>query len=110
MPKTQRPEEDRDDVLAPTVDRRHTARSRRQMGSRRVKEDADQDVDRDEEAPFAKKCLQKVHFSSYPLVDACELGRSRFQRSSHSAGLVLSRHTPAAGLVAPLLAAQTCHG
>jgi hypothetical protein len=40
------------------------------MGSCRIKKDAYQNVDRDEEAPFAKKCLQKVHFSSHPLVAA----------------------------------------
>jgi hypothetical protein len=58
------------------------------MGSRRIKKDANQNVDRDEEASSAKKCLQKVHFSSHPLVDACDLGRPRFRRSSHSAELV----------------------
>jgi hypothetical protein len=79
------------------------------MRSRRIKKDANQNVERDEEASCAKKRLQKVHFSSHPLVDACDLGRPRFQRSSHSAELVPSRHTPAADLVAPLLATQTCH-
>ena len=73
------------------------------MGSRRIKKNADQNIDRDEEASSAKKCLQKLHFRSHPLVDACNLGRPRFQRSSRSAELAPSRHTPAADLVAPTL-------
>ena len=58
------------------------------MGSRRIKKDANQNVDRDEKASFAKKSLQKFHFSSHPLVDACDLGGPRFQRSGHGTGLV----------------------
>ena len=40
------------------------------MGSRRIKKDADQNVDRDEEASSAEKCLQEDHFGSHPFVDA----------------------------------------
>ena len=71
------------------------------MRSRRVKEDANQNVDRDKDASCAKKCLQKVHFSSYPLEDTCDLVRPR---STHSAQLVLSWHDPAGDAVAPRLA------
>src|SRR5689334_10974580 len=78
------------------------------MRSRRIKKDADQNVECDEEASSAEKCLQKAHFRSHPLVDARDLGPPRFQRSSCSAELVSSRHTPAADLVAPLLATRTC--
>jgi hypothetical protein len=45
------------------------------MGSCGIEKDADQNVNRDEEASSTKKCPQKVHhFSSHPLVDACDLG------------------------------------
>jgi hypothetical protein len=71
------------------------------MGSRRIKRNANQKVDGDEEAFSAKKCLQKLHFSSRPLVDARDPGRPRVQPSSPSPELVPSRHTPAADLVAP---------
>ena len=37
------------------------------MGRRRIKKDADQDIQPDEKAPHAKKRLQKIHFSSHPL-------------------------------------------
>lgn len=37
------------------------------MGSRCINKDTDQNVQRYEEASYAKECLQKVHFDSYPL-------------------------------------------
>ena len=55
MPIAERPEEDRDEVLYPAVERRETASSRRKMGGCRVVEDADQDVDRDENPEPAEK-------------------------------------------------------
>jgi hypothetical protein len=58
------------------------------MGSRRIKKDANQNVDHDKETSSAKKRLQKAHFGSHPPVDACDPGRPRLQRSSHSAELV----------------------
>ena len=79
------------------------------MGSRRIEENANQNVDGDEEASSAKKCLQEAHFRSHPLVDACDAGRPRVQPSGRSAELVPSRHTPPADLVAPPLGTQTCH-
>ena len=71
------------------------------MGSRRIKENANQNVDGDEEASSAKKCLQKAHFRSHPLVDACDPGRPLVRPPGRSPQLVPSRHTPAADLVAP---------
>ena len=37
------------------------------MGRRRVKKDADQDIEPNEQALHAKKRLQEIHFSSHPL-------------------------------------------
>jgi len=65
MPEAQRPEEHRDDVLDPAVKRRHAVRSRGRMGSGRVEEDANQNVDGDEEASSAEKRLEKFHFRSH---------------------------------------------
>src|SRR6185437_1987255 len=83
------------------------------MRSCRIEGNANQNVDPDEEASSAKECLQKVHFSPHPLVDARDLGRPRFPRSSRGVESVLPRHTPATtARVAPLLALlapQTCH-
>jgi hypothetical protein len=73
MPKAQGPEKDRNDVLNPAMERCNAARGRRQMGRRCIKKDANQDVDRDEDASRAEKCLQKVHLSPHPLLDACDL-------------------------------------
>jgi hypothetical protein len=67
MPEAEGPEEDRDEVLNPTMDRPQTARRRRQMGRRGVKEDTDQDVDHDENARCAEKGFQKAHINSPPL-------------------------------------------
>jgi hypothetical protein len=71
------------------------------MRSCRIKRDANHNVNRDEETSSAKKRPQKLHFSPHPLLDACDLGRPCFQRSSHRAELVASQHTPPADLVAP---------
>jgi hypothetical protein len=61
------------------------------MGSRRIKKNANHNVDGDEEASSAKKRLQKNHFRSHPLVDACDPGRPRVQPSGRSPELVPSR-------------------
>jgi len=39
------------------------------MGRRCIKKDADQDIQRDEEALYTKKRLQKVHSAHIPSVD-----------------------------------------
>ena len=68
------------------------------MGSRRIKKNADHNVEGDEEASSAKECLQKDHFRSHPLVDACDPGGSLVQPSGRSPELVPPR----------LLQQQTC--
>jgi len=40
------------------------------MGNGRIKKHAKQDVDRDEDASPAEKCLQKVHVTSDPFMEA----------------------------------------
>jgi hypothetical protein len=55
LPKAERPEEDRDEVLNPAMDRRQTASSRRNMGGCCVVEDTDQQVDHDEKPKCAEK-------------------------------------------------------
>jgi hypothetical protein len=55
MPEPQRPQEDRDEVLNPAVERRQTECRRRQMGGCCVVEDTDQKVDRDEKPSFHEK-------------------------------------------------------
>jgi hypothetical protein len=75
MPKTQRPEKNRDYVLNPAMERRHIASSRRQMGRRCVEEDTDQDVNHDEEAGRAEKSLQELHSAHILLVDVCSVKR-----------------------------------
>jgi hypothetical protein len=47
MPKAEGPEEDRDEVLNPAMERQYAERRRRQMGRRRIDEDTDQNVARD---------------------------------------------------------------
>src|SRR5580693_9033075 len=54
MPEAEGPEEDRDEVLNPAMERHETERRRRQMGSRGVDEDTDQDVDHDEKTLCAE--------------------------------------------------------
>jgi hypothetical protein len=73
MPKGQGPEENRDDPLNPAVQRRHTARSRGQVGRRCVHEDTDHDVKGDQEAPNAEESLQEVHSAHVLPVDARQL-------------------------------------
>jgi len=48
MPKAEGPQEDRDEVLNPAMERRYTERRRRQMGRQGVDEDPDQNVDHDD--------------------------------------------------------------
>lgn len=67
MPKTQRPEKNRNDVLNPAMERRPSGSSPRQMGRRCVEEDTDQNVNPDEKASCAKESLKKGHLSSHPL-------------------------------------------
>lgn len=55
MPKAEGPEEDRDEVLYPAVERRKTGSSRRKMGECCVVEDADQKVDHEDEPNPAEK-------------------------------------------------------
>jgi len=75
MPKTQRPGDNRDEVLNPTVERCRSARNRRQMGRGRVEEDTDQYVKYDQKASCAKKGVKKFHFGSHPLGGVCDLRR-----------------------------------
>src|SRR5208283_3173218 len=55
VPKAERPEEDRDEVLNPAMERRKTASNRRNMGGCCVVEDTDQQVDHDEKPKCAEK-------------------------------------------------------
>jgi len=55
VPEAQGPEEDRDEVLNPTVERGRSECHRRQMGGCCVVEDTDQNVDREEKPDFAEK-------------------------------------------------------
>ena len=55
MPKAEGPEEDRDEVLYPAMDRRKTASSHRKMGRCCVVEDADQKVDREDKPNLTEK-------------------------------------------------------
>lgn len=55
MPIFEGPEEDRDEVLYPAMERRKAASSHREMGRGCVGEDADQYVDRDEEPNLVEK-------------------------------------------------------
>lgn len=55
MPKAEGPEDDRDDVLYPAMERRKTGSSRRKVGGYCVVEDADQNVDREDEPRPAEK-------------------------------------------------------
>jgi len=66
-PEAQGPEEDRDEVLNPAMQRVQTERRRRQMGGCGVDEDTDQDVNHNEQALGAEEGLHIVHFSSLPL-------------------------------------------
>ena len=61
MPKTQWPEENRDYVLSPAMERPRSSSSRRDMGSCCVEEDADQNVSYDDEAGCAEESLEEFH-------------------------------------------------
>jgi hypothetical protein len=67
MPKTERPEKDRDRILNPAVQRRYAKRGRRQMGGSSVDEDANQYVYNDKKSHFAKQSLHKLHVNLPPL-------------------------------------------
>jgi hypothetical protein len=60
-PETERPEDDGDEVLNPTVQRGQVGPERRHVGSRSVHEYADDDVDHDEKASPAEKGLDEAH-------------------------------------------------
>ena len=55
VPKAEGPEEDRDEVLYPAMERRKTVRRRRNMGGCCVVEDTDQSIDHDEKPPSGEK-------------------------------------------------------
>ena len=61
MPKAQWPEENRDDVLSPAVERPRSSSSRRQVGRCCVEEDADQNVSYYDEAGCAEESFQELH-------------------------------------------------
>ena len=61
MPKTQWPDENRDDVLSPAMERARSGSSYRQVGRRCVEEDADQNVNCYEEAGCAEEGPQEAH-------------------------------------------------
>ncbi len=61
MPKTQWPEENRDDVLNPAMERPRSSSSRRQVGRCCVEEDADQNVNYDDDAGCAEESFQEIH-------------------------------------------------
>ena len=67
MPKTQRPGNNRDDVLNPAMERRRIAGNCRQMGRGRIEEDTDQNVNDDQNTSCAEESLEKVHSGSHPL-------------------------------------------
>lgn len=74
MPKTQRPEKNRDYVLNPAMERRKVASSRRQMRRGGVEEDTDQDVNHDEEAGRAEESAQELHSAHVLPVDLVTSG------------------------------------
>jgi hypothetical protein len=75
MPKTQRPEKNRDYVLNPAMERRHIASSRGQMGRGGVEKDTDQNVNYYENAGRAEKSPQKGHSAHVLSVDICNVKR-----------------------------------
>ena len=76
MPKAEGPEEDRDEVLYPAMERRKTGSSRRNMGRCCVVEDADQNVDHEDEPNRAEK---KAYISS----DSPRCGPAPGEAESH---------------------------
>ena len=75
MPKTQRPEKNRDYVLNPAMERRHIASSRGQMGRGGVEEDTDQNVNYYEEAGCAEESAKELHSAHVLSVDVCSVER-----------------------------------
>jgi hypothetical protein len=76
VPKAEGPEEDRDEVLYPAMERRKTGSSRRNMGGCCVVEDADQNVDHEDEPNRAEK---KAYISS----DSPRCGPAPGEAESH---------------------------
>jgi hypothetical protein len=74
MPKTQWPDENRDDVLSPAMERARSGSSYRQMGRRCVEEDADQNVNYYEEAGCAEESAQELHSAHVLSVDLATSG------------------------------------
>ena len=74
MPKTQWPEENRDEVLYPAMERRRSSSSRRQMGRCCVEEDTDQNVKYDDEALCAEESFQEIHSAHILPVDLVTSG------------------------------------
>jgi hypothetical protein len=64
IPKSEGPEEDRDEVLNPAMECSYGQCRRRDMGSSGVDKDTDQKVDRDENTPPTKERPDKVHPAS----------------------------------------------
>jgi hypothetical protein len=75
MPKTQRPGDNRDEVLNPAMERCRSASNRRQMRRGRVEENTDEYVNYDQKTSCAKKSLKKPHLGSHPLGGVCDLRR-----------------------------------
>jgi hypothetical protein len=61
MPKAEGPEEDRDGILNPAVQRCYAKRGRRQMGGSGVDEHANQYVYNNKKSYFAKQGLYVIH-------------------------------------------------
>jgi hypothetical protein len=74
MPKTQWPDENRDDVLSPAMERARSGSSYRQVGRRCVEEDADQNVNYYEEAGCAEESAQELHSAHVLSVDLATSG------------------------------------
>src|SRR5579875_3794119 len=64
MPVCKGPEENRDGVLDPAVQRCEGGRRRRQVGGRSVDEDADQNIRHNKKAGLAEKDSDEVHYGS----------------------------------------------
>ena len=74
MPKTQWPEENRDDVLSPAMERPRSSSSRRQVGRCCIEEDADQNVSYDDEAGCAEESFKELHSTHVFPVDLVTSG------------------------------------
>ena len=76
VPKAEGPEEDRDEVLNPAMERRKTASSRRNMGGCCVVEDTDQQVDHEEKP----KCAEKAPYISGSSAICCAARADELRR------------------------------